>query len=579
MNFFEDLVIELKEENLLEDTVMDTARNEADSAAAIDLDTPTDHEISAGVSVDEPEPQFSDIEPRRVEAHMHGAAIESESPESRSLDNEPIAMAVPEDADMQLQGNDETVEIRKPSSEREFFKKRAIGEVSSLQMVEHVLTSVEREYMKVMPKAYDDFEAKKSLNAFLQVSENVSADEHKEAEFKLMQETQSWCSALATRDKEITVANLRRYCENCRPMLSSQALLGLARFYRNLPYSEAVRGKFDFIVTRLFSRPTDDQNRKLLFTKDEMLGHIKTLYAEWSSLSLYSANGDESDVLLTALSFEDLTAEAEKATEFDELIKSDFFNRLRLFKESITELFYAPKVTVAAIECNIRIGNAYVELIDRERQKSNAASVHDKYSFIDDQEVSQATGRTLELVELLREKTRTYVEVEPREDVPEVPVVTEMPDATAVESEKPAVREKRRKEKGPKRKLNLSLDKLPVNKWLLIVGMLMILASVGLYVWANFFISEPPSAAGVKRFDPKDTPFRDDIKIAKISGDTLYVVMLPSWETMTKEKQLELVKAIYKYGGGKEWLNVNLMNSTGKTVGFASAARLELVGQ
>ena len=54
--------------------------------------------------------------------------------------------------------------------------------------------------------------------------------------------------------------------------------------------------------------------------------------------------------------------------------------------------------------------------------------------------------------------------------------------------------------------------------------------------------------------------------------------MMPSWETMTKEKQHELLKSIYQYGAGKDWTNVNLMNSTGKSVGFASPTRLDLVG-
>ncbi|MBK6751696.1 MAG: hypothetical protein IPG67_17335 [Acidobacteria bacterium] len=547
MNVFEDLVIELKEENLLEDTVMDAARNE--SAATVHAEPANITDIPIDV------PPAAASEP---------AMGEQKAPESE-YENTPVAMAVPADSDMQLQGNDETVEIRRPSSEREFFKKRAVGEVASLQMVEHVLTSVEREHMKVVPRTYDDFEAKKALNLFLKVADDVSTNEHKEAEFRLMHETESWCSALAERDHEISVANLRRYCENCRPMLSSQAMLSLARFYRNLPYSEGVRSKFDFIITRLFSRPTDEQ----------LSGHIKTLYADWSSLSLHSDDENESNVLLTALSFEDLTAEAEKATEFDELIKSDFFNRLRLFKESITELFYAPKVTAAAIECNIRIGNAYVELIARERQKSNAAMVHDRYSFIDDQEVSQATGRTLELVELLRERSQEPVKAEPKEapqkHQPEV--VIETPAAKAEEPAKEIAVAK------PKRKRKLPIDKLGVDRWLLAVSLVIILASAGLYVWANFFIAEPPTASGVTRFDPKDTAFRDDIKIAKISGDTLYVMMMPSWETMTKEKQLELLKNIYQYGATKEWHQVNIMNSTGKTVGYASSSRLELVGQ
>ncbi|MGB5015178.1 MAG: hypothetical protein WBO68_14245, partial [Pyrinomonadaceae bacterium] len=131
MNVFEDLVIELKEENLLEDTVMDAARNE--SAATVHAEPANITDIPIDV------PPAAASEP---------AMGEQKAPESE-YENTPVAMAVPADSDMQLQGNDETVEIRRPSSEREFFKKRAVGEVASLQMVEHVLTSVEREHMKV----------------------------------------------------------------------------------------------------------------------------------------------------------------------------------------------------------------------------------------------------------------------------------------------------------------------------------------------------------------------------------------------------------------------------------------------
>ena len=540
MNVFEDFIIELKQENLLEDSVIDIVPEQSPAQ-------------------DEYEVHFDD----HIEDIETKVAADA-SPSKRAA----VAMAVPVDSDLQLLGNDETVKIRKPWSDREFFKKRAIGEVSSLQMVEHVLTAIEREHMKVALIVFDDYNAKVALNSFLQVAENISSDEHKQTEFALMQETEAWCSALAARDKEISVANLRRYCENCRPMLSSQAMLSLARFYRNLPYSEGVRGKFDFIITRLFSRPTDVQRRTLLFNREDMLGHIKTLYADWSSLSLYSADDDQSNVMLTALSFEDLIAEAEATTEFDELIKSDFFDRMRLFKESITELFYSPVVTGAAIECNIRIGNAYVKLIDRERAKSNAASVHDKYSYIDDQTVSDATGRTLELIDLLREWTAETVDDEPEATVIE-PEVLEKPVA------KPDVKTK---VTTPSPRF-AGFDFLGINKWLLVAGMLLVLASGGLYVWATFFVVEQASIEGVKGYDLATSPFRDDIKVAKISGETFYGIMKPAWETMTKEKQQDLLQRIQQTGKTGGWVNASLMDSSGKTVGYASPTRIELTRQ
>lgn len=554
MNVFEDLIEELKEENLLEDTVIELASNAASEP------------VGDAVLPEEP---FALSSTTTAGHETSGPQIPADPVVHLSNDVSPISLDAPDDSELLLQGSDEVVSIKRPVDDRSFYNKRASAEVSSLQMVEHVLSAVEREYQKKLPKSYDDFNAKKALNAFLQVNDPINSDEHKQAEFALMQETEAWCSALSFRDREISVADLRRYSENCRPMLSSQAMLSLARFYRNLPYSEPVRGKFDFIITRLFSKPLEDHTRKLLFGSEEMLGHIKNLYADWSSLSLFSVDDPESNIKLAVLSFGDLTAEAENAIEFDELIKGDFFERLRLFKESIADLFYAPEVTAAAIECNVRIGNVYVELIDRERRRSNAASVHDRYSYVDDDTVSQATGKTLELIEVLKERTSasTVEDVQPESDV-----IEEIAPATQPKKKSDAKSTTRAKFRLP----SFNTEKLGVNKWVLATCILLVLISGGIYVWANYFIVDPSSTAGVTRFDLQNSPFREDIKIAKISGETFYGVMMPSWETMTKEKQQELLQKIYQHGGQKEWLKVNLMNSQGRTVAYMSASRVEV---
>src|SRR5215211_2808609 len=102
-------------------------------------------------------------------------------------------------------------------------------------MVEHVLTGVEREYLHVVPKVYDVFNAKKALQIFLNIAETADSEEHKAAELALMQETETWGIALLERDHNIPVSLIRQYCENSRPALSSQAMLALARFYRNAP--------------------------------------------------------------------------------------------------------------------------------------------------------------------------------------------------------------------------------------------------------------------------------------------------------------------------------------------------------
>jgi hypothetical protein len=527
MNVFEDLVVELKEENLLEDTVMDTERAAAAAAAADAIDI-----------TDEPNPVD-------IIADVAEAEIASETPAHAP---------------------------KKLRYGREFFNKRAVAEVSSLQMVEHVLTGVEREYLKIIPKAFDDFNAKKALNTFLQMPDSSNTEEHKRAEFDLMQETEAWASALGDRDRGIPVSNLRQYCENSKPALSSQALLALGRFYRNSAYSEAVRAKFDFLITRLFSRAGDDGSRVLLFARDEMLEHITKLYADWSSVPLYTADADESNVLLTALSFEDLANEADQASHFDQLIKSDFFSRLRLFKESISELFYAPNVTAAAIDCNIRIGNAYVKLIEAEQKKMDAQSIQAKYGDLNDQSVSDAAAWTLDLAEIIRHRAETArVEVEraAEQEGPPPPPVAAVPSPPA-----PA----KIKEKNPgsglgaKAKAQLAA----INRWVIVSCALLLIASGGLWVWANYYAGEDVPSVGVRGVTLDGTQLSDHIKTAKVSGDTFYGLLKESWDALPKDKRTEFVQKCLAFATQQGAKQVQLIDRSGRQAAYASAIRSDV---
>lgn len=532
MNVFEDLVLELKEENLLESTCV-----EPDSG----IDT-TD------------EPNVVEV----IEEGDEGPAAEPELPDF---------VTIGEDT-----GDDAATSPlpRKVRHGREFFNKRAIAEVSSLQMVEHVLTGVEREYLKIVPKTFDDFNAKKALNNFLQITENSNSEEHKKAEFELMHETETWCSALAERDRNMPVSSLRHYCENSRPALSSQALLALGRFYRNSAYSESVRAKFDFVITRLFSRAGMDDTRSCLFDRDEMIGHITKLYADWSSVPLYSADSDESNLLLTALSFEELASEAETVPNFDQLITTDFFGRLRLFKESVSELFYAPNVTAAAIDCNIRIGNSYVKLIQTEQAKMDAASIEAKYGEFSEQTVSDAAGWTLNAGEIMR--TRAY---EPAIEGEE----PSLNNDTGRTVSTPSAKEPKRsvQEGGSTFAAKLVSQFKAVNKWVLIVSAAMVMLCGGLGIWANYYAEEPVSTAGVRGFELESSPLNAYLKTAKVSGDTFYGILQPSWDVLPKEKRVEFLQKALAVAQQQKCRQVNLIGKDGKVAGYASATRTEVI--
>ncbi|MFZ1701869.1 MAG: hypothetical protein WBO10_12450 [Pyrinomonadaceae bacterium] len=548
MTVFEDLITELKEANLLEETVIDHQIERSSRSFETDEAIDTGYDETTYVETE----SFND----------------SPLPVDDSPDAEPMILDSAADSAQFAQQHPE--QNARPSTGKDFFRKRAVSEVSSLQMVEHVLTGVEREYLKAIPNTFDDFKAKKALNNFLHVSDGVNSEGHAAAEFELLRETEAWCSALEERDKNVPVGALRQYCENTKPALSSQALLAITRFYRNLPITETIRAKFDFVITRLFSRATENEHRICLFTREETLNHIKTLYADWSSIPLYSASDDDSNVMLASLSFEDLAVEAENASNFDQLIQNDFFGRLRTFKESLSEIFLAPVVTAAAVEANVRIGNAYVTLISREREKMDADSIQAKYGSQNDLAIADATGRTLDLEDILKAPVRPVErpEPEPEEDIHERQEVFEpVQQETTVSSFR----------RSPLDLVYGIRDQvLNFNKWVLAFCAVMLLAAGGLVLYSNLVTEPKVTTAGVSLVEFDKPLITEHVTKAKVSGTTLYVQLEATWNVLPKTKREEILQAILAYGPAKGFTAVSLIRNDGRSGGFASGTRVEV---
>lgn len=518
MSVFEDLIDELKNENLLEETVIDTKRTDAAVRSNEAATAPV--QPSAGLI------------------------------QNLSLESSPEDLV---DVDIPL--------IETPSNEREFFRKRAMDEVSSLQMIEHVLSGVEREHMKTPPASYDDLDAKKALHRFMQVSGDLRSSDHAEAEFELRQETEAWCYALYERDQKISVANIRRFCEESKPVLSSQALIALARFYRNSPYSEDVRGKFDYVMTRLFSREAGDEARRLLFIHAEMIGHITTLYANWSSIALYTHEDDQIEVSLTVTRFDEFRVEIENAETFDELLESDFFSRVRLYKEESAEMFYVPEVVAAAIKCNLAIGNRFVDLIGKERRRMTSDKIEAKYADVD-RIVSNAAGKTLNLSEVLAlDIGKVDVPIDESRTEPKVP-----------ETNLPRPRNQRKIEEEPR------FDLFGINKWLMIVGVVCILFSAGVYLWGEKFASGGEGSTIVAKPLVIDDPdIKTYVRSPRSTKETLYAVTEPAFDSLAEEKKRELLGKMQKFAVSRSLNKVSLLDKQGKAVAFASRTRIEIL--
>ena len=501
MNLFEDLIEELRDENLLEETI--TASRAAGSSA-------THSETSPSQSA------------HRVSGTEKGSEDGASAEASRS-----------------------------------FYHKRAMDEVSCLQMVEHILSGIEREYMKIVPATFNDLKVKKALHIFLQVHGDTSSREYADAEFNLLHETEAWSLALSERDTHIPVSGLRRFCENSRPALSSQALLALARFYRNASYAESSRAKFDFVMTRLFSRETEGEKRRLLFSRGEMIGHIKTLYANWASAALYSADDATLKIRAIVAGFEDRTAEAESALTFDQLIQDDFFKKVHEFKVATGEIFYTPEVVSVAIDCNTRIGNKFIDLLRLERERTSPESVERKYGYEYDQIISEAAGKTLHLVELAK--------------------TLEGNSDTGNESGDPSASKTKTFERAPTNENRLfTSDMFRVNKWLLAFTILVVLASAGAYFWSSQPSAGASATATATSINLEGTELDAYLRSGRGTAETFYAITLPAWDQLEDDKKKEVLQQALLLANKNGLKTVQLISVNGRTAAVASETKLEI---
>ncbi len=554
MNIFEDFIEELKEENLLENTVIETNRS-AKPVFSNKFD-----EASANAALkDDVIIENDDTEPEIIQVKADSFFKYSEQTEPSAGQLSPDAIQnVSFDAGTQNKWV-KPEEQKKPVNQAEFFRNRATNEVLALQMVENILAGVEREILNLVPKLYDELPVKMALHDFLQISGKINSPEHAQSEFHLMQETESWYSALTHRDKNVKVGNLRSFCENSRPALSSQALIALARFYRNAPYSEAVRSKFDLILTRLFSRDAGRGKRNLTLSRDKLIEQIGKLYADWSSIPLYAADEDDSGIVLGAMKVEDFMTEADNAASVEELVKNDFFNRLRVFKESTQESFFAPLLAAAVVESNIRIGNRYAELLEKEN--GNAEMLEEKYSLLHKQTISEVICKTVAIKDFLNDQPVKPIQLQPKK------AVSAQTEPTKAENPKTEVGQKKYKNENKLFK---------VNKWLLALTIITLLGTSGLYFWVESISDEVKLSTNVKNVNLDNPALKEHIQTARISSDTFYGVVLPSWDGLPGEKKQEILSQVMLLGSEKGFVRVNLINRQGKTVGFASPEKVEV---
>lgn len=243
---------------------------------------------------------------------------------------------------------------------------RVFTDAYALQIAEQVLTNIERVQLKVPHKSYDAKKISALLSEY-KAGQTEETGESLQAEFRVLQELHFWRLTLARRDEAVKTFHLRRFYDENASSVTAQMLAALGCFYRSLMPSYEVRSKYDFVVTQLFSTKLPHEPRYVRVGGEELIERLQRYNIVWTGIEIDWADKKTRRIREEAIGiFDALRAEVGGYNRLEDLLKSNFFNRVRRHKQYLGETFFAPEVTAASIQCNVAVGNKFSQLVSEE---------------------------------------------------------------------------------------------------------------------------------------------------------------------------------------------------------------------
>lgn len=249
---------------------------------------------------------------------------------------------------------------------RQVFK-RVSEEAVNLRVAEKILSEVESRLLKLSPSPFDIESIKALLQKLKNLSPAVSLEDFWQVEFQINQKLQLWRGVLEERDQNIETFHLRRFFDFTEQPLDVAFFVALTQFYRNI----SDLSKFDLVVTRLFAKGRGQIQREVCLSRREMTNHLRELFNDWDGRETFT-NQFSDETLRTILKLEEFIKEAEFLKSFEELARSDLFERLRTYKRELGKQFFEPAIAAAAVECNLAVGNVFKDLMAKANETLSA---------------------------------------------------------------------------------------------------------------------------------------------------------------------------------------------------------------
>ena len=235
-------------------------------------------------------------------------------------------------------------------------------EAMSLRITEKFLVEIERSLLRDSQPMFDVSAVKEHLK-FLNPSsgnDDVTGRDHAESALKI--EFAIWRSRLTQRDAAIETFHVRRFCDSARMSLNPKIFQSLTRFYRSIPLNSNSQSKFDLMTTRAFASECRGRMRPAQYDREDTCEQLRLLYLDWNETQV-GLFCDQDKVEDAVARFEEFLNEANRLSEFEGLIESDIFDRIRGFKRDLGTDIFAPECVAAAIECNVTVGRVFDSLM------------------------------------------------------------------------------------------------------------------------------------------------------------------------------------------------------------------------
>lgn len=238
-----------------------------------------------------------------------------------------------------------------------------VGQIGSIKTLDQIFFGIERDQLKIQIKPFDSLTLNMALQEFRKG--NLAAKE------QVFDEILKWQDYLLERDENIGLKDLRIHCETAKPALNSKALLTLGEFYQNVS-----RTKFEMLLTRVFSKLTENAQRRLLVETADIEQHIVNIFSKNDQQS--EDQNARNEVILKLQHFR---TEASECESFSGMLAIELITRYSQYKKELGPEFNDSKILTYIIESNVIIGNRFIKLLVREKSSPGNIDFEDKNRF------------------------------------------------------------------------------------------------------------------------------------------------------------------------------------------------------